>query len=123
MKTLIKKSKGKISKLFFSMMVAMLPIMNAFVTASAAGAGGLPQGGGNAATPSQDADQTFLDLIGFFATWFGRIGLVVGFVGAIMFGLAIKDENADGKQRGLMTMISGFVVFAITLSLDLFGLL
>jgi hypothetical protein len=47
----------------------------------------------------------------------------VGFVGAIMFGLAIKDENADGKQRGLMTMISGFVVFAITLSLDLFGLL
>jgi hypothetical protein len=47
MKTLIKKSKSKISKLFFSMMVAMLPIMNAFVTASAAGAGGLPQGRGH----------------------------------------------------------------------------
>lgn len=64
----------------------------------------------------------FNSVIGFFALWIGRIGLVVGFIGAIMFGLAIKNDDADAKTRGLMTMASGFVVFAITKALNLFGI-
>lgn len=71
---------------------------------------------------ADQGEAMFNNLIGFFATWIGRIGLVVGFIGAIMFGLAIKNEDADAKTRGLMTMASGFVVFAVTLSLDLFGI-
>ncbi len=69
-----------------------------------------------------DGEAAFNSVIGFFADWIGRIGLVVGFVGGIMFALAIKNDDAEAKTRGLMTMASGFVVFALTLSLDLFGI-
>lgn len=69
-----------------------------------------------------DPDAMFNNTVGFFATWIGRIGLVVAFIGAVMFGLAIKNDDADGKTRGLMTLISGIVVFAVTKALDLFGL-
>lgn len=69
-----------------------------------------------------DGEAAFNSVIGFFATWIGRIGLVVAFVGGIMFALAIKNDDAEAKTRGLMTLASGFVVFALTLSLDLFGI-
>lgn len=73
-------------------------------------------------TPAVDGEAAFNNVIGFFATWIGRIGLVVAFVGGIMFALAIKNDDAEAKTRGLMTLASGFVVFALTLSLDLFGI-
>lgn len=69
-----------------------------------------------------DGEAMFNEIIGWFAIWIGRIGLVVGFIGAIMFGLSIKNDDADAKTRGLMTMASGFVVFAITKALNLFGI-
>jgi hypothetical protein len=130
MKKIFSKLTKKSAKILYSAMFTILTAMSTVMMASAAGAGGAGGGGagggagigGGAAATPQDADTTFLNLINFFAIWFGRIGLVVGFVGAIMFALAIKDDNADGKQRGLMTMIAGFVVFAVTVSLDLFGL-
>lgn len=65
---------------------------------------------------------TFNDVINFFATWIGRIGLVVAFVGGVMFALAIKNDDADAKTRGLMTLAAGFVVFALTQALSIFGL-
>ena len=69
-----------------------------------------------------DGEAAFNEVIGFFADWIGRIGLVVAFVGGIMFALAIKNDDAEAKTRGLMTLASGFVVFALTLSLNLFGI-
>ncbi len=69
-----------------------------------------------------DGNAAFNSVIGFFADWIGKIGLVVAFVGGIMFALAIKNDDAEAKTRGLMTLASGFVVFALTLSLDLFGI-
>lgn len=71
---------------------------------------------------AEGGEAAFNSVIGFFATWIGRIGLVVAFVGGIMFALAIKNDDAEAKTRGLMTLASGFVVFALTLSLDLFGI-
>ncbi|GHV48295.1 hypothetical protein FACS189499_07420 [Clostridia bacterium] len=68
-----------------------------------------------------DPEQTFKDLIKFFAGWIGYAGLLVMFVGAIQFGLAIKNEDADVKSRATLTIIAGAVVFAITKSLSLFG--
>ena len=65
------------------------------------------------ATTASGADASFDNMIDFITTWFTRIGLAVGLVGGIMFGLAIKDDNADGKQRGLMTLVAGLVVAAI----------
>lgn len=69
---------------------------------------------------AEPGDAQFMAVINFFATWIGRIGLIVGFVGAIMFALAIKNDDADAKTRGLMTLASGFVVFAVTKAVDMF---
>ena len=46
----------------------------------------------------------------------------VALVGAVMFGLAIKNNDAEQKQNGLLTMIAGFVVVAITAAVDMFDL-
>ena len=67
-------------------------------------------------------EETFNKVITFFANWIGRVGLVVAFVGGIMFGLAFKNEDADAKTRGLQTLIAGFIVFALSKSLNLFGI-
>lgn len=90
--------------------MVMMSVMSA-VTAFADGEGG-----------GVDGEAAFNEVVGFFATWLGRVGLVVAFVGGIMFALAIKNDDAEAKTRGLMTLASGFVVFALTLSLDLFGI-
>lgn len=100
---------------FIALNTFILSFMLNAVTAFADGAGG---GGGLDTNAGVDE---FNKIIEFFATWIGRIGLVVGFVGAIMFALAIKNEDAEAKSRGLMTLAAGFVVFAITEALDLFG--
>lgn len=91
-----------------------------FVSAAALAAPAFAADGGGGG--DVDPDAAFNNLIGFFATWIGRIGLVVAFIGGVMFGLAIKNDDADAKTRGLMTMVAGLIVFAVTKSLDLFGL-
>ena len=67
----------------------------------------------NTAATASGADASFDNMIDFVTKWFTRIGLAVALVGGIMFGLSIKDDNADGKQRGLMTLVAGLVVAAI----------
>lgn len=104
------KSKCKKAITTVTTMVTM-----AIMTAVPAFAEG--EGGGTV-----DGEAAFNQVIGFFATWIGRIGLVVAFVGGVMFALAIKNDDAEAKTRGLMTLASGFVVFALTLSLNLFGI-
>lgn len=69
---------------------------------------------------SNEGDTAFFALVGFFCTWIGRIGLLVAFVGGTMFGFAMKNDEADQKQRGLMTLAAGFIVFALTRSMNLF---
>lgn len=113
-RTKLSRAYGKIQKglLTFHTMIIMWMLTSATAFAEDAGAGG--GGLGN-----EGVDQ-FNNVIDFFATWIGRIGLVVGFVGAIMFALAIKNDDAEAKTRGLMTLASGFVVFAVTQALDMF---
>lgn len=107
----LRKKRGKIAlSITTAITMWMMLAVNAFATS------GTSPGGGN------DGEQMFNKIIDWFAEWIGRIGLVVGFVGAVMFGLAIKNEDADAKTRGLMTMASGFVVYAITKALSLFGI-
>lgn len=83
----------------------------------AAGGGGAGSGSG-----STTADSSYKSVINFFITWIRRIGAMVAFIGAIMFGLAIKNNDADQKQNGLLTMVAGFVAFAICLAADMFDL-
>ena len=106
---------AKRKKVMLSLSTMVTMAMVSTVSAFAEGEGG---GGGG----SVDGEAAFNSVIGFFATWIGRIGLVVAFVGGIMFALAIKNDDAEAKTRGLMALASGFVVFALTLSLDLFGI-
>ncbi len=75
---------------------------------------------GGGGIPANEGEAQFNAVIEFFALWIGRIGLVVGFVGAVMFALAIKNDDAEAKTRGLMTLASGFVVFGVTKALDMF---
>lgn len=101
---------AKHKKIMASISIAMFMWMMSSVAAFAEGTG----------IPTNAGEAEFNQVITFFATWIGRIGLIVGFVGAIMFGLAIKNEDAEAKTRGLMTLASGFVVFAVTKALDMF---
>lgn len=105
---------AKRKKIITFITTALTMGMMTSVTAFAEAAGGNVGNG--------EGEAMFNSVIGFFALWIGRIGLVVGFIGAVMFGLAIKNDDADAKTRGLMTMASGFVVFAITKALNLFGI-
>lgn len=97
---------------------AVLSLTTMVTMAMASSVSAFAEGGEGVA----DGEAAFNSVIVFFATWIGRIGLVVAFVGGIMFALAIKNDDAEAKTRGLMTLASGFVVFALTLSLDLFGI-
>ena len=114
-KRFLSAANAKRKKVMLSLSTMVTMAMVSTVSAFAEGEGG---GGGG----SVDGEAAFNSVIGFFATWIGRIGLVVAFVGGIMFALAIKNDDAEAKTRGLMTLASGFVVFALTLSLDLFGI-
>ncbi|MGN0656607.1 MAG: hypothetical protein ACI4KR_07425 [Ruminiclostridium sp.] len=115
-KSFLSALNAKRKKVMLSISTMVTMSMLSAVSAFAEGEGG---GGGGG---SVDGEAAFNSVIGFFATWIGRIGLVVAFVGGIMFALAIKNDDAEAKTRGLMTLASGFVVFALTLSLDLFGI-
>lgn len=107
---------AKRKKIMLSLVTMVTMSMMSTVSAFAAPA----DGGGGGSTV--DGEAAFNEVIGFFADWIGKIGLVVAFVGGIMFALAIKNDDAEAKTRGLMTLASGFVVFALTLSLNLFGI-
>ena len=67
-----------------------------------------------------DGVETFNTVVQFIVDWVARIGLVIGFIGAVQFALGFKDDSADGKTRGLMCLASGFIVFAIAKAYDMF---
>ncbi len=60
--------------------------------------------------------------ITFICDWLLKIGGVVALIGAVMFALGWQRDDAEGKSRGLMTMMAGFMVIAISQSKGLFGL-
>lgn len=62
------------------------------------------------------------NFIVFICDWLFKIGGIVALVGAVMFALGWQREDADGKSRGLMTMMAGFMIVAISQSPSLFGL-
>ena len=60
--------------------------------------------------------------IDFACNWLTKIGGVVALVGGVMFALGWQREDAEGKSRGLMTLMAGFMLVAIAQSKSLFGL-
>ena len=94
-------------------MMAVMMLTSMFGITAFADAGGGGTGGG-------DGVATFNTVIEFIVDWVARIGLVVGFIGAVQFALGFKDDSADGKTRGLMCLASGFIVFAVSKAYSMF---
>lgn len=69
-----------------------------------------------------DGDAQFESVINFFVKWIRRIGMVVALVGGIMFALAIKSNDAEQKQAGLLTLVAGFVVAALCGAVSMFDI-
>lgn len=61
---------------------------------------------------------SFDNVVSFVVTWVQRIGYVVAFTGGVQFGFAWKNDDAEAKQRGLMTLAAGFIVVAICIAYD-----
>lgn len=62
---------------------------------------------------ADEADDMWDTMTNLVSKWAMRLGGVVLFVGGIMFALGWKDDNADGKTRGINTMIAGAMVIAV----------
>lgn len=45
--------------------------------------------------------------------WVQKGGMVIGFVGALMFAAGWRNDDADSKSRGINTLISGFMIAGI----------
>lgn len=111
MKLMNQKNKKFVKVFTVLFTIAVVTSLTALTAFAAGGAGG---GGGSEAA--------YQSTIEFFITWIRRIGMMVAFVGAIMFALAIKNNDAEQKQAGLITMIAGFIVAALCAASDMFNL-
>ena len=77
-------------------------------------------GGAEEGAAATGAEGSYATVLNFFITWIRRIGAAMALIGGIMFGLAIKENQSDQKQAGLMTMVAGFIVVAICLAANMF---
>ncbi len=69
-----------------------------------------------------DGDDQFKSVVNFFVKWIKRVGLLVAFVGGVMFFLAMKSNDAEQKQAGLLTLVAGFGVAALCQAVDMFDI-
>lgn len=66
------------------------------------------------------ADAKWNSVINFILPWISRLGGVVILIGAVEFGLAFKNDDAEGKTKGMRTVIAGCIVVAVGLSSSTF---
>ena len=85
---------------------------------------GNAQGGGQAssASGSGSADTAYTNVMNFIVTWIRRLGAAIALFGAVMLALGLKGNDAEEKERGIKTMIAGFVVWAICTGISMFDL-
>ncbi len=96
---------------------AAVAFPHTFIVAAAA-----PPAGGGGGSGSATADTAYQNVVNFFLVWIRRVGALVALIGGIMFGLSVKNNDGEQKQAGILTMVAGFIVFAIALGADMFDL-
>ncbi len=106
-----RKRMRSISKITTGVMAASMMMSCMGMTAFAAD---------ETAASTVEGVDTFNTVVEFIVDWVARIGLVIGFIGAVQFAMGFKDDSADGKTRGLMCLASGFIVFAVAKAYDMF---
>lgn len=89
------------------MLSALLVMVSGFMIAASQSNGIFTVGAG------ATAETEFRTIMLFIAKWVRRVGAVGTMVGAVMFGFAIKDNNAANKMSGLKTFAAGAMVIAI----------
>ena len=57
----------------------------------------------------------------FFELWIGRVGGFVAFIGAIKFGLAVKEESSREQLQAVLIMVSGFMIKSAVKGMGLFS--
>lgn len=109
MKNLIKKLKDKKNKIKSKLMAINTSIGATLILSTSSVF---------AASNTESIDS----FINFACDWLTKIGGVIALVGGVMFALGWQREDAEGKSRGLMTLMAGFMLVAIAQSKNLFGL-
>ena len=66
------------------------------------------------ALATTDAETIFQSILLFIGTWTRRVGAAGTLVGAVMFGFAVKDNNAVGKVAALKTFAAGAIVVSVS---------
>lgn len=67
------------------------------------------------------ANAEFESILDFIGKWVRRVGGLALLLGAIMFGLSIKDNNANSKVSSLKTIASGAITMAVSFILPTFA--
>jgi len=66
------------------------------------------------------AEAEFTAILTFIGRWIGRVGALTLFIGSLMFGFAIKDNNAAVKVTALKTIAAGAITAAVAVLLPQF---
>lgn len=60
------------------------------------------------------AEQEFQSIMRFIGDWTGRVGAIAAFIGAIMFGLSIRNNDAGQKVSALKTIAAGGITISVS---------
>lgn len=56
----------------------------------------------------------------FMKPWLELIGGIIAMIGGVMFALGWQREDAEGKSKGLMTCMAGFMIVGVAMASSIF---
>lgn len=80
--------------------------------------GALPGSGLDSTGWAAEGQAKLYKSTGILVGWTSRLGLLVAFYGAIKLGLAFVQDDAGEKVVGLTAMVSGFMVWSVSMSVN-----
>lgn len=117
MKKVVQRTKEQVSRIKLAvnarkylMFAYLMSVVGDLTTLKAYASGGT----------TTTAEKKWDTVIDFIVPWITRLGGVVILIGAVEFGLAFKNDDAEGKTKGMRTIIAGCIVTAVGASADVF---